>query len=147
VMADDIYEGMFIPKGSTVYANIFAMTQDEEMFPNPQEFLPERFLNTSDPKLANFNFPWGFGRRICPGIHIATQSMFIVISRVLWAFNIVPPTDESGVPILPSADDFTSGLITRPMPFKVLFQPRSKATAELILEEAERAESELSAWK
>ncbi|KAK0235465.1 cytochrome P450 [Armillaria nabsnona] len=146
-MSDDFYEGMFIPKGSTVYANIYAITQDEVMFPNPGEFIPERFLNTSDPNLINFTIPFGFGRRQCPGMHVALQSVFIAVARILWAFNITPPVDSQGNKILPSADSFTSGLITRPTPFKCCFEPRSQNAREVIIQEAERAELEASAWK
>ncbi len=58
-----------------------AITQDEAMFPNPGEFIPERFLNTSDPNLINFTIPFGFGRRQCPGMHVALQSVFIAVAR------------------------------------------------------------------
>ncbi|KAJ7116672.1 cytochrome P450 [Mycena epipterygia] len=44
-IADHVYQGMFIriPKGATVYANIYAMTTDLEIFPDADEFKPERF--------------------------------------------------------------------------------------------------------
>ena len=55
--------------------------QDEELFPEPEKFKPERFLETDNPKLQNFTIPFGFGRRICPGLYIANQAVFIVVSR------------------------------------------------------------------
>ena len=54
------------------------ITQDPEMFPEPDVFRPERFLDATNPKLANFTIPFGFGRRICPGMHVASQSIFFV---------------------------------------------------------------------
>ncbi len=68
-------------------------------------------------------------------------------TRILWAFNITPPVDSQGNKMLPSADSFTSGLITRPTPFKCCFEPRSQNAREVIIQEAERAELEASAWK
>ncbi|KAJ7116691.1 cytochrome P450 [Mycena epipterygia] len=145
--ANDVYQGMFIPKGATVYANIYAMTTDPEIFPDPDEFRPERFLDTSDPQLLNYTIPFGFGRRLCPGQNVALQTMFIFIVRVLWAFQILPGLDEAGNVVAPSADDFTSGLITRPTPFPCRFEPRQNSTVEVVHIEAERADVESVVWE
>ncbi|OJT13596.1 O-methylsterigmatocystin oxidoreductase [Trametes pubescens] len=151
VTEDDTYNGYHIPKGATVYANIHAIMQDPELFPEPEAFRPERFLGTTNPKLQNFTMQFGFGRRICPGLHIANQSVFIVIARwmldrLLWAFDVVPATGPDGKPILPPTDDFTSGLITRPNPFPCAFETRQKGAADLIVLEADRAEAEAARW-
>jgi cytochrome P450 len=64
-IADDVYEGMFIPKGTTVYPNVWAMLHDESVYADPFRFWPERYL----PKEQGGNgepFPvgnFGFGRR------------------------------------------------------------------------------------
>lgn len=58
-----------------------AMTKDETIFPDAEEFVPERFLNTSDRKMINFTLPFGFGRRQCPGTYVAWQSIFISVVR------------------------------------------------------------------
>ncbi|KAG6861010.1 hypothetical protein C0995_004863 [Termitomyces sp. Mi166 len=61
---DDVYNGYFIPKGTTVMPNIWSMTHDESRYPEPDLFKPERFfdengeLNNDDDILA-----FGFGRR------------------------------------------------------------------------------------
>lgn len=57
------------------------MMRDPEMFPDPEAFRPERFLDTSNPRLADFTLPFGFGRRLCPGMHVASQSLFILVAR------------------------------------------------------------------
>ncbi|KAI0628040.1 cytochrome P450 [Trametes polyzona] len=146
VTQDDVYNGYHIPKGATVYANIHAIMQDPELFPDPEAFRPERFLGDAvHPKLQNFTIPFGYGRRICPGLHIANQSIYIVVAQMLWAFNIVPATQDGKV-CLPSADDFTSGLITRPNPFPCAFEPRRGGIEELIVSEADKAEVEATRW-
>ncbi|KAF8207028.1 cytochrome P450 [Mycena galopus ATCC 62051] len=134
---DDVYRGMFIPKGATVYANIYAMTTDPEIFPDPDEFKPERFL---DPQLRNYSVPFGFGRRLCPGQNVALQTLFISIVRILWAFEILPGCNEKGEVVIPSADDFTSGLVISPTPFPCRFEPRHGTTAEIVRNEAEDAD-------
>ena len=63
---DDEYNGFFIPAGTAVLANSWAMLHDEEMYPDPMEFKPERFLkdgrinpDVQDPSA----FVFGYGRR------------------------------------------------------------------------------------
>ena len=66
--------------------------------------------------------------------------------RLLWAFDIVPVAGPDGKPIIPSKDDFTSGLITRPTPFPCAFRSRGNGVDELVVLEAERAEAEAARW-
>ena len=42
--ADDTYHDMFIPKGSMVLQNTWAINHDEEEFEAPDQFIPERFI-------------------------------------------------------------------------------------------------------
>ncbi|TFK72866.1 cytochrome P450 [Pluteus cervinus] len=145
VIEDDVYEGMFIPKGSIVFSNTYAICRDTSLFPDPDEFRPERFLE--NPKLMSFMAPFGFGRRICPGLHIAQQSIFILMARMLWTFDIVPLKDSEGRDILPDPNAFLRGLIRAPKPFGYQLVPRRESVSEIINTEAERADAELAAWK
>ena len=97
---------------------------DPEMFPSPDTFLPERFLTTTDPRLQNFDLPFGFGRRICVGMHLALNSLFINFARMLWAFDILPALDENGQAIIPDRWAFTDRFNSRPVSFPCRFVPR-----------------------
>jgi len=44
ITADDIYKGYFIPKGTMVLGNVWAMTHNEAIYPDPDKFKPERFF-------------------------------------------------------------------------------------------------------
>ena len=46
---DDVYKGYFIPKGALVHANHFAISRDEDLYPDGAEFRPERWLDPSWP--------------------------------------------------------------------------------------------------
>ncbi|KAJ8090227.1 hypothetical protein PM082_018823 [Marasmius tenuissimus] len=48
VSEDTTYKGYFIPKGAAVFGNIWALQMDEKRFPEPRQFKPERWLNSSD---------------------------------------------------------------------------------------------------
>lgn len=94
---DDTYNGRTIPKGTIVFPNLTALSRDTERYPNPDVFDPQRFhgdlLDASASALhpdhmKRDHFHYGFGRRLCQGIFVAEASLYIVISRVLWGFNI-----------------------------------------------------------
>ncbi|KAG6868219.1 hypothetical protein C0993_006082 [Termitomyces sp. T159_Od127] len=141
---NSVYKGLFIPKGSTIYANNFAILADPEMFPEPDIFKPERFLDNPDSK--SYKMAFGYGRRMCPGMHIALQGIYIAISRLLWAFEILP-ISENGKVYMPAADDFTGGLVSRPANLKYRLVLRHKGMLDLIMLDAEKADMEAMAWQ
>ena len=57
-----------------------------QMFPSSGEFKPERYLNEEASNATQSIFYFGFGRRICPGLHVAQNSLFIVIARYFLCF-------------------------------------------------------------
>ncbi|KAG0694046.1 cytochrome P450 [Suillus ampliporus] len=124
-MKEDVYEGYRIPKGAVIIANIFYISRDKEMYPDPSEFRPERFLGPS-PQLDPRKFVFGFGRRACPGIQFAEASLYLNISCILAAFTIAKPLDERGEEITPSPEFENIGVIQHPKPFACRFIPRNK---------------------
>ncbi|KZV75726.1 cytochrome P450 [Peniophora sp. CONT] len=145
---DDLFEGSFIPKGTTVYANIYTMMQDPGLFPDPDAFRPERFMPTGDqpldPRLRDFTLPFGFGRRLCPGMHVASQSLFIVISRLLWAFEVLPLPGES---VPDSHEGINDGLTRSPPEFGFVLQPRSSESMSVLDLEAAEADMRVKEWE
>ncbi|KAI0058840.1 cytochrome P450 [Artomyces pyxidatus] len=64
--ADDVYQGMFIPKGTTVFANQAAMLHDPSVYKDPDVFDPDRFahgVDRSEGILDPARITFGFGRR------------------------------------------------------------------------------------
>ncbi|KAH9887564.1 cytochrome P450 [Cubamyces lactineus] len=141
VTADDEYNGMFIPKGATVFANLTGIMQDPIMFPLPEDFRPERFLETDDPRLKDFELPFGFGRRICVGMHLAQNSLFIAIARIFVGL------DEAGQPIMPDPWNFTDGFNSKPVSFPCRVKPRSPAVVECVEAEWKTASVQLERWR
>ncbi|RSL94160.1 hypothetical protein CDV31_014440 [Fusarium ambrosium] len=94
---DDWYNGYFIPKGSLVMLNWWAIHNDNNRWQHPDTYDPTRFLsdpytsaesvNLSDGNLRD-HFAYGAGRRICSGMQLAQNSLFINMARTLWAFKI-----------------------------------------------------------
>ncbi|PIL29136.1 cytochrome P450 [Ganoderma sinense ZZ0214-1] len=100
--ADDELHGYFIPKGTVILPNIWACMHDPTVYEDPDAFRPERFIRDGklDPAVQDpTSFVFGFGRRICPGRHFATASLFINVASVLHAFDITPALDADGRPV------------------------------------------------
>jgi len=84
-----VLEGYEIPAKTLVYVNAWAIHRDPNAWKDPDEFLPERFLdNTTDFRGQDFEFiPFGAGRRICPGIHMAIASLDLILANLLRSFD------------------------------------------------------------
>ncbi|KZS88721.1 cytochrome P450 [Sistotremastrum niveocremeum HHB9708] len=110
VMEDDVYEGCRIPGGATVIVNLWSILHDESTYPDHMTFDPERYLpNSSDsdstkPQPDPRNYAFGIGRRICPGMHLAEISLFLIISSTLATFDISPKKDGRGQEIEPKME-------------------------------------------
>ncbi|KAF9267739.1 cytochrome P450 [Marasmius fiardii PR-910] len=123
---DDTIDGYFIPKGTVIFANIWAMTHDGSVFTKPESFVPERFL-TEDGRCSEDEkfFVFGFGRRICPGRHYAILTLWTAIASILAQFEIGPSEDGAGRPIKSLADvNYSSGVISQPDNFRCVIKPR-----------------------
>jgi hypothetical protein len=73
---------------------------------------------------------------ICQGMHIADRSLFLAISRLLWAFDFKRVLDDTtGREVIPDMEDVTGGLFIQPSPFEVDIVPRSESRAKRIEEE------------
>jgi len=134
LVSDDEYIGYHIPAGSTVVANIWAMSRDERVYPDAEAFRPERFQNL-DRETAEYmdprNYVFGFGRRICPGLLIADSSIWLAMANVIATFDIAECRDASGKITTPVAA-WESGLGSQPVSYTVEIRPRSEQSAKLI---------------
>ena len=133
-----IARGYLVPKGATILANHWAIDLDEEVYgADALDFRPSRWIENPDLPLASF----GYGRRICTGQHIAMNSLFINIARLLWTFDIQHAVDESGNKIEADPLGYTQGFNSGPLPFKARFVVRSaerRAVVEKAWENAEK---------
>lgn len=143
---DDELDGYYIPKDSLIFGNMWAIQHNPQYYPDPEEFSPERFDGDrksafessmeADP-MDRDHYIFGWGRRICPGIHLAEASVLLLITRLLWAFDIIPAKNEEGNDISVSADPATayvSSIVTHPKSFPVQFRLRSEERGKLIQE-------------
>jgi cytochrome P450 len=136
VSEDDIHDGYYIPKGSMVIPNVWSMLNDPQTYANPTQFNPERFLakDGREPEMEPRTVCFGFGRRICPGLHLADASIWISTAMSLAVFDISKVV-ENGVEVTPEVDPLP-GTSSHPKPFKCSIKPRSATALGLIEQDA-----------
>jgi cytochrome P450 len=162
----DTYKGYFIPKGTTILSNSWAINLNPEYYPKPHHFNPLRFLSvdhkilpylpelstedleeTSSPKshpAKEGHSSFGWGRRICPGAGLAHNSLFNALARLLWAFEFKPSKEVDGSERVYDTLAYTQGFNIRPKPFDCEIHVRSEERRQGLRAEMEIAESVMS---
>ncbi|KAM6588164.1 hypothetical protein CsatA_010769 [Cannabis sativa] len=121
-----IVGGYTIPKGSTIFLNVWSIHRDPSIWENPLEFKPERF-DESGASGNNYNFlgnnlnyfPFGSGRRICAGISLAERMVMLILASFLHYFDWKLP---SGTKI--ELSDKFGLVVKKKYPLKAIPTPR-----------------------
>ncbi|KAI9754728.1 MAG: hypothetical protein M4579_004575 [Chaenotheca gracillima] len=91
--------GHYIPAGTVVGMSPWAVQRDPNVFPDPESFIPERWIESPPEKLKEMEqafLAFGSGARICLGRHIATLEVFKLLPQLLRVFSVEldPPDRE-----------------------------------------------------
>lgn len=104
---DTAIDGCLVPAGTTVMLPMSVIHLDPEVYPEPEAFRPERFLDGNDPGGYAW-LPFGGGVRRCPGASLALLEMRVMIRTIVQHVDLVPDRPEPerpvvrGVTIVPS---------------------------------------------
>jgi cytochrome P450 len=88
---------------------------DSNMYLEPHLFNPDRFIGGSDNQHLSpadpLSVAFGYGRRMCPGRHMAEAQVWITIACILSVFDISSVVDDNGckIDVTPA---FSSGMIS-----------------------------------
>ena len=125
---DDIYNGYVIRKDSVIHPVQWSIHRETTLYPDPESFLPERWLDPSYPtyrepltvypNLQNYS-NFGFGRRICVGQNVAERSLYIEAAMIAWACDITEIPGKK-----PPQYDYVTGFNTRPKWFNFELKAR-----------------------
>ena len=146
--SDIKYKDHLIPAGTALLANTAFLHRDPARFSNPDAFQPERYLAhtrssadyaaVSDP-YARDHFTFGAGRRICPGIRLAENTLHLTIANLLWAYELRPPLvkgvdGQIGEGVMDLSDDafLVNAAFRPPKVFAARFVPRTNEAMEII---------------
>ncbi|PVF92648.1 cytochrome P450 [Serendipita vermifera] len=128
---DESIDGYFIPKGSIINPNIGFMLNDPRIWGDPEVFRPERHLGPEAAQLPNpLTLVFGFGMRICPGMHLADRVGFHFVAKTLSVYNIVPL--EGAERLQPSSMKCSISAIRVPENLECRFVPRNEKARELL---------------
>lgn len=125
---DVTLNGYTIPAGAQIVPLLYAVHMDPELWDEPEEFRPSRFLD-SNGKLASepkHFMPFGFGKRMCLGEMLARMELFIFFTSLMHAFDLKLPEGAS----LPSLTG-NFGITLSPDPYEVCLLPRNHECNEV----------------
>ncbi|KAI1264039.1 cytochrome P450 [Xylariaceae sp. FL1019] len=95
-----VVDGHVIPDGTMVGVNIYSLHHNEEYFPEPFEYRPERWLDERDPDairvMRDAFMPFSTGPRGCAGRTMAYAETSLVIAKTVWYFDFVTSVGDVG---------------------------------------------------
>ena len=119
LMKDTVVNDYHFSKNTMFIANLTKFQMDPEVFPSPEIFQPERFIDDKNGtfKKNEFVVPFGIGKRVCMGETLAKNEMFIFFVRMLQRITFHETENK------PSPDNVIRGIVTIPKPFEVKVTP------------------------
>ena len=92
--------GYALPPGTLVATQAWSVHRNPSVFPSPENFLPERWLETggNDEQLEAMNrymMPFGTGSRVCGGQNLAQMVLKIAIAAIARNFDITSPPETT----------------------------------------------------
>ena len=120
-MRDFKFHGYDIPRGSLVVSNLFFVHHDEQLWENPEDFKPERFLSLDGRSFRKHDafMPLSIGKRQCLGETLARDTIFLYFTNILHRFEIFLAEESKDVTLEPVVS-----FILRPQDFKVILKER-----------------------
>ncbi|KAL5727421.1 hypothetical protein ACHQM5_000621 [Ranunculus cassubicifolius] len=117
--------GYHVPAGTGLLVNVWKIHRDPSVWPEPSEFRPERFLTEDQAHIDHGKgqgyqfFPFAAGRRACPGISFALQTMPLTLGNLLHGFELTNPMD---IPV--DMSELEGVTIVKKTPLKLSITPR-----------------------
>nr|XP_022911518.1 probable cytochrome P450 6a14 [Onthophagus taurus] len=83
--------GAEVEKGTKVFISVMGLHRDEEYFPNPDKFDPDRFSDENKHNIVPYSYiPFGEGPRICIGLRFGVMQAKVGICLLLRNYKLYP---------------------------------------------------------
>ena len=117
-----VVAGYNIPKGTRLMVNLWKLHRDPNVWSDPDQFQPERFLTSNkdiDYKGQQYEYlPFGSGRRMCPGVSFAIKTLHFTLASALQGFELAKPSN----PV--DANESVGLTDIKDFPLEVILSPR-----------------------
>lgn len=122
VDSEVIVDNYWFPKKTQFHLCHYAVSHDESNFPEPERFVPDRWLRDSPSRSQHHPYssvPFGVGVRACVGKRVAELEMYFALSRLMQHYEV--RTEEGA----PSIQPKTRTLLIPSKPIDLQFVPRA----------------------
>uniref|UniRef100_A0A8C4PXD5 Cytochrome P450 n=1 Tax=Eptatretus burgeri TaxID=7764 RepID=A0A8C4PXD5_EPTBU len=114
--------GLHVPRGISINVPLFAMHRDPSIWPEPEEFRPERFTKEAKEDRNPYTYlPFGAGPRNCIGMRFALMHIKMGLVALMQEFNI-RTTPETEIPL----EIGQAALLAPKNPIKLKFERREQ---------------------
>ncbi|KAI1393370.1 cytochrome P450 [Hypoxylon trugodes] len=104
-----VYDKWRIPMGTPVGMTTLLMHMNEKLYPDPERFVPERWMDPEMRRKADRTFaPFSRGTRNCLGMHLAFAEMYMVTAALVHRFEF-GFDGASPAQVLAYSDEFIIG--------------------------------------
>ncbi|XP_782309.3 cytochrome P450 2J5 [Strongylocentrotus purpuratus] len=113
---DAVLCGHKLPKGTTLLINLWSLHYDQDVWKDPKQFNPDRFLNddgTLVKQLESF-LPFSAGKRMCMGDQLAKMELFLFFTMIVQQIKFSLPPGADPLPM-----DGLLEIARKPKPFQV----------------------------
>lgn len=122
--------GYEIPAGTRLILNVFAIHRDPSVYDNPNDFVPDRFLQHPEVTATTGNtfyelVPFGVGRRMCPGYALGNMMVHIMLAHILHSFEWSMPPGEDSRHV--DMSEVFSATVAMKHPLHLVAKPKSAA--------------------
>jgi cytochrome P450 len=82
-----VLAGKFIPGGTVVHIQMYAVHTDPNLWEEPDKFMPERWLKENPTDALNEIIPFSRGVRVCIGLNLANAEVRMVLAMLIYYFE------------------------------------------------------------
>ncbi|EAU82615.2 cytochrome P450 11B1 [Coprinopsis cinerea okayama7 len=121
--------GYALPAGTIVSTQAWSMHRNPAVYPSPESFLPERWLESSSAspdqlfQMHQHLMAFGAGVRVCGGQNLAQIVLRVVVAMIVRNFNVFAP-EETNERSMEIKDSFV--IFPAAMECKLIFKPRQQ---------------------